>query len=85
MDNRGTYGVMSAHGDSREAKRPSGLAWVKKGGHYLIFFLIFQHNGAHMQENRADKTPNFGAACASIFKMILRKFSTKKMLHMRSF
>ena len=30
-----------------------------------------------MQENRADRTPGFGAACASIFKMILRKFSTK--------
>ena len=37
-----------------------------------------------MQENRADRTPGFGAACASIFKMILRKFSTKKMLHMKS-
>ena len=37
-----------------------------------------------MQENKTDKTPNFGAAYVSIFKMNLRKISTEKMSHMRS-
>ena len=54
-------------------------AWVKKGGHYLRSYIIFQHKGAYVQENKADKTPDFGAPIAAISDIILKIFSTKKM------